>query len=227
MKIRQGIKWLKDLYPFLSKEEFFKILFSFILLGSVGTWLNHKFQEGSWERNVKYELFKIDLDADKDTVSGLAGLIDKRLFAAQQVVWVIDGGRTSAIESTWQTYMETVVDWNENVSLYQTEVAKLSDDVLAGELLREEDDLNNEIPKSIHYKFYRIHQNLLLLKECFYSNCDKSSRLTETSLLLEALNDQKFKYIATVNQIMANKAAGLKSSPADFLDQYGKRKINN
>lgn len=177
----------KKFWPPLPKEEFFKIILSFIFLVLAGSILNFIFQQDSWTRQAKFELAKTELDNDRQIASGLSPLIDERLFTAQQVIEAIKDNNQNEINNAWSAYMEAVSKWNTNSSGYQAKLDLAFNYDIGGQLQADIDDLNNEIPNSIHYKFVKIHQNLLSLKSCFNSGCEKQSYLAKLSKLIVSL----------------------------------------
>ena len=189
---------LKSVY----KGELMRIGLTFILVGliggGIGILLNKEYQDSSWERDVKYELAKTEVEDGKKLIFELSALMDQRWFAAHQIFWIITEGERAVDEDVWNAYMQTVTDWNRNVGTFQSRLIDFSGTDIARELLTYEDDLNNEIPTSIHYKFFRIHERLSNLKNCALG-CDYQGNITKLNALIQALTDQKSRLLSDLN----------------------------
>lgn len=216
-KIKSKIKWFASLWPFIEKEEFFKILFSFVVVGLIGSYLNSSFQNKSWERQVRYELLKNELEDNNKTILELTSLTEQRLFSAKQFIWAVKDNKPKIAEESWVNYMESVNKWNINSTVLQTKLAQMSGYETAAELLTYTDDLNNEIPNSIHYKFVKLHQNLLSLRECYYSGCNQQAILMKLDRYIDTLTEQQTKLIGKLNDLTIKKYNSLKLSPSNYL----------
>jgi len=205
-------------WPFLGKEEFSKIVISFVLLVLVGGYLNSNFQERSWERQVRYELLKNEIETERELISEITGLVDQRLFAVEQVIWAIKDNRRNNMPDLWQGYMETVNRWNINDNVIQTRLVQMFGYEVAAEFLTDTDDKNNVIPLSIHYKFYEIHQSLLSLKGCVQLGCDYQKDLKRIGALIEALSEQQSRFLGDLNARLISKNNLLKASPSAYMD---------
>ena len=138
-------------------------------------------------------------------------LIDNRLLNAQRVVWLIQDGNYNDFPEIWSQYMNSVIEWNINVNNYQSQIAYSFSRDLSSELLADTDDLNNEIPNSIHYKFYRMHELILKVRACFYSGCDKTNDLENLRSIFSIFIDKKFRFFDSLNN-------SLKEKPKTYKD---------
>ena len=205
-------------WPIISQEEFFKLLFTFIIIVFAGSWINNQFQDRTWDRQVRYELLKNELDDERSTINDLTKLINKRLFATNQIIWAYQNGNSSLIDSQWEQYMTTVNEWNTEDTVIQSKLVQTYGYSIAGEFLNETDDLNNDIPTSIHYKFFKIHQELLIIRNCKQQGCSTSKAFAVISKLTEAVTDQQSRYLGNLNKNLINQFEGLKTSPLNYIN---------
>ena len=205
----------KKWWPLLSKEELSKILISFIFIAVIGGYLNYSFQRQTWERQVNYELLKNELADEKNTVSELTSLVEERLYATKQLIWASKDGKS--LENYWHVYMEAVNKWNINNKLLQTKLVQISDYETAAQFLTYEDDLNNTEPSSIHYKFYKIHEDLLFLKKCYHPTCNKEKEIKNLEEKINTLTEQETNLIVKLNEVTIKKYNNLKLNPFDYL----------
>jgi hypothetical protein len=212
------IQWSKFTFgwPWLPKEEVAKILLSFVLLGLVGFFLNLFYQSKTWNRQTRYELFKSELDDNRHTLSEITELIEQRLFATQRFMWAVEDRKV--IESSWEEYMEVVQKWNLNDQMLQNKIAQMLGWEMASQFLTDVKDLENEEPKSIHYKFVRIHEHLIALRKCYYSGCNFENDLNQATKLIEDLIEQETKFLGDLNGAIIEKYTKFTRDPSKFLD---------
>lgn len=186
-----------------NKNELIKITYtavlSFTLIALIGGGLGYHFQTEARKQEVNFELLKSRIEHRELLISELSSLIDRRYYATQAVLWSIEEGNYANLESEWRLYSESVRLWNENVYKYQSQLRLLVNDDVAAILLTYTDDLNNDTPQSIHYKFFRINQELTSFRSCSITGlCDINPSSKEINDLLQSLNDRRFELIGEV-----------------------------
>jgi len=196
---------LKERTRPLPSHEYFKTLLTFILIIAGGAILNYQFQKSSWNREASFELLKIELNDNKETINTLTYLIEDRFSNAQRVIWAVQSNDYDDFQKTWNDYMLSVNGWNRNVARYQSLVTRSFDRSLGEQLLTYTDDLNNEIPVSIHFKFYRIHEYILSLRNCFYGGCSRTNILDKLNVLQIDFIDAKFNFLERLDSSLLQK----------------------
>lgn len=208
--------FVRSLWP-LSKEETSKIILSFFLLCLVGTYLNHQFQTQSWERQVQYDILKDDFEEKRQVLLDLTQLVNERLFATQKVLWSLEDGNEVRISGSWERYLGVVEKWNQNISLMQQRLVRSFGYEVASELLTYDDDLNNMVPGSIHYKFYKVHQELAAMRECYYNGCLIPHDSTKVESLIDHLIAQETLLLSRLNYGVNEYYGKLQSSPVELI----------
>jgi hypothetical protein len=220
MKFKEKMRipvWLKNLWPLIPKEEFFKILFSALFAFSAGWFLNCVFQKATFEREARFELVKTEINESKSTVFEVMSLVDQRLFLTQKVIWVIESGDKNNVTKEWNEYMDVINKWNENDLVLQARLNQAFGYEVGGQFLSGSEDKRQKIPTSIHYKFYKIHEKILDLKNCLYSSCNNEEGIrNRIDLLMEELNKQQSILFANLNSALIKKQNNLRKSPTIF-----------
>lgn len=190
---------MKKIYSFLKKEGLhstvisFFLTFIFVTIG--GLLLNSSIQNRQDERQRDYENYKFQLEKKDYTTKLVSENIDLRYLKAIRVLASIKSNKN------WEEYMESVTQWNIQKEQMRQNIVKYFDWGMASELISDENDSNSEIPKTIHYKFVKLHNYLVEIRNGDYTKIKKAQ-----DLLYQEIVPQKDKLITQMieNQVELN-----------------------
>lgn len=187
------IKWIY--LNILRKEWFHQTITTFILIAIVGGLYNSYLQNKINDRQREYENYKFQLEKKDYTTKLVSENIDLRYLKATRVLSSINSNKN------WEEYMESVTQWNIQKEQMRQNIVKYFDWGMASELISNENDSNSEIPKTIHYKFVKLHNYLVEIKKGDYLKIKKAQ-----NLLYDEISPQKDRLITQMieNQIELN-----------------------
>jgi hypothetical protein len=178
--------------------------------------VNYQFQNLSWEREARFELLKADFIENKSAVNDITALIARRLFLAEQFVEAVKSKNTVQVTEAWNRYMDSVEDWNKNLGPIRVHLDSFAK-AESSELVTDYDDLNNLIPASLHYKFYRLHEYLLELRKCAIQNCVTQDRLYKIGTLVSQIGEQRDSYILKISSDLYQKNLSFERDPGKYV----------
>lgn len=187
------IKWIY--LNILRKEWFHQTITTFILIILIGGLYNSYLQNKINERQIKYENYKFQLEKKDYTTKLVSENIDLRYLKAIRVLASINSNKN------WEEYMESVTQWNIQKEQMRQNIVKYFDWGMASELISDENDSDSEIPKTIHYKFVKLHNYLVEIRNGDYTKIKKAQ-----DLLYKEIGPQKDKLITQMieNQVELN-----------------------
>jgi hypothetical protein len=142
-----------------------KLLLGFLLTTMVGGVLTVLFQQYSWKRQVRLDLYRQRYKDGTDLLARVSSLIDRRYFALQRVAWAIDAGAPSASTAEKEKeYFAIVVKWNGNLRALHNSIRLLIGENEALAFLDYEDDNRPDAPRSLHYRFVVAHRAVMNAK---------------------------------------------------------------
>jgi hypothetical protein len=197
--------------------EVFKIILSSVLIYGFGSLLNSQIQTQYWDRQVRYELLSNKIVKDNAVLDEVTSAINERLFASKQFIWSVRDSKDASLSESWNQYYETVIQWNNKSELLQSRLLQMAGAETAAQFLTYEDDLNLDIPNSIHYKFYKIHQLLLHIKGCYYSGCNIRQDFYQLDKLIGALTEQETILVGKLNGGITKTNNLLLKSPSNYF----------
>lgn len=173
----------KKIYFFLKKEELHTTVIGFLLTGVLVTAvvfrLNSNFQKQESERQRQFEMFRFNLEKKDETITLVSSKIDSRHLASFRVLSNVGSQRT------WDTYIESVEEWNIAQGQIRTKLATYYDWNFAAEIISESNDSSDIVPKTIHYKFVRLHNLLVSIR------LGDKTKINEANKLLEEIQKQR------------------------------------
>ena len=139
-----------------------KLLFGFLLTTLVGGILTVLFQQYSWKRQVRLDLYRQRYRDGTDLLARVSSLIDRRYFALQRLMWSIDerASPTNIIDKE-REYFAVVVEWNGNLRALHNSIRLLIGENEALAFLDYEDDKRPNAPRSLHYRFVLAHRSVM------------------------------------------------------------------
>ncbi len=163
------IKW--TYLNILKKEWFHQTITTFILIAIIGGLYNSYLQNKINDRQREYENYKFQLEKKDYTTKLVSENIDLRFLKATRVLASINS------INNWEEYMESVTRWNIQKEQMRQNVAKYFNWEIASIIISEENDSNKEMPKTIHYKFVKLHNYLVDIRNGDYSKIKKAQNL--------------------------------------------------
>lgn len=139
-----------------------------------GAWLTNYYQEQAWRREQQFELFRYGFDQGLKVVDELSELTSRRLFGLNRVVWVAKGTGTGDLETAWNSYYETVEDWNIKLAVYKSRLQRFIGSEAAEAFLSADDaalSYQEGEPVSLHGQFLLAHQKVRALVDCVRRHC--------------------------------------------------------
>lgn len=153
----------------LINSQVFIVLVGFILTGIIGHYLTSSYQDQSWIRDKKHQIFKQELADVKETLESLNKLVSTRLYSLQKVHWALERKDKDDIRNQWEEYNQVKDTWNIQVVIYKNKLRRLfqgdlHDDLLAHESLLDED---KNIELSLHSSFRKNHNKTKFWVDCY------------------------------------------------------------
>jgi hypothetical protein len=115
------------------------LILGFVLTTLCGGLVNEMHTRSTWKRDKRFELLKGELAKHEELLSDLTKVVGARVFRLQRVVWLLDPAATPApetwqlnddaqkeLKTRWETYYQTVVDWNVNYRTYAIKIRILA-----------------------------------------------------------------------------------------------------
>lgn len=146
-----------------------------MLTGGVGQYLTKKYQDASWERDRKYEVFKQEIEEAKKTLEEVNFHISARAYSLQKVHWRLESRDLVGAEAEYKKYIEIKDNWNKKVRMYRNKLKRLVDTDLAFILLDSENSVNVPKKESVHAYFANAHAKTRTWLKCLQTNCDDIS----------------------------------------------------
>lgn len=191
-----SIGFLKEIW---FKQTILQVFLTFILIGCLGAWYNSYLQNKLDERQRKYENYKFQLDKKDSTINMVAENINLRYLNSDRIISSINS------DKIWLDYMSSVTEWNLKIEQMRSNIATYYTDRwdMASELIdyTESTDISSDsIPKSIHYKFVKLHKYIIEIKK------GDKSKIKYAEILLSKIREQKDKLLTSMieDQIIIN-----------------------
>ena len=196
-------------------SQIFLLILGFILTGIVGHYLTSKYQEKSWERDRKYEVFKQEIEEAKKTLEEVNLHISSRTYSLQKVHWELESHDLQGAKREYKKYIEVKDDWNKKIRIYRNKMKRLVDYDLAFLLLDSENSVNVPKKASVHAYFANAHAKSRTWLRCLESNCSelKSNGISAHQSLKELFQASDH-FIDESYAVFLKKYKGLQVSPS-------------
>ena len=182
-----------------------------ILATVAGAWLTNYYQEQSWMREKRFEVYRYRFDEGLKLLDELSDVMGQRLFGLNRVVWVAKGTGTGTLDQVWQEYYESVVEWNATLARNKSRLARLVSTEAAEAFAGAQDAALADaeaIPPSIHRSFLVTHQKVRTVVDCVRDRCRepaKQQALQDAQEALTALGEAIDAFLANcTNQLYAS-----------------------
>ncbi|MCP4653639.1 MAG: hypothetical protein GY858_09715 [Candidatus Omnitrophica bacterium] len=190
------------------------LIIGFFLTGVVGHYLTIIYQDVSWERDKKYEVFKQEIEEAKRALEEVNLHISSRTYKLQKTHWALENGDLSNANKEYKQYVEEKDLWNQKVRIYRNKIKRLVDHDLAFKLLDSNNAVNIANKESVHAYFAIAHAKTRLWKRCLAEECsDKSEKQKTAHVALNELFKATDKFIDNSYTIFLGKYKNLKNSP--------------
>jgi hypothetical protein len=116
----------------------------FCLTTLCGAIISARFADSSWRKDKRYELFKAHLAKHEALLSDVTTIVGARTYRMQRVVWAtdaeagaapetwqLDAEKKNNLQSFWDDYYKTVIDWNLNYRNYAARIRLLAGNEVA------------------------------------------------------------------------------------------------
>lgn len=156
------------------------VLLTFFLTGIVGTHINTKYQQATWDRQQRFERLQRRIADETQFVDRLSDLYDKRKFGLRRVVWEAETGDPLSTSRRWDDYYGSVVEWNLALNSNARKIRRLGGDQVKSVFLDKSDEQHLDRATSLHYKIAYAHDQVLALRTCVIKkSCAQSSQMVE------------------------------------------------
>lgn len=143
------------------------MLVGFLLTTVAGSYINHRYQRASSERQQRFEQLKRTLDKQELLLDSLSELVAARHYWLTKVYLVLrDHDPPERVEEVWGEYFPKVTDWNLQLRVNWTKLHRLADEETAARFFTVEDDQEFDPPETVHGQFRYAHVAVLDLRHC-------------------------------------------------------------
>lgn len=159
-----------------------------------------------YQYQIRQLCYQRDMEVFKERFSGGMSLLDdislaasQRLMGMERLLWVIKETSKGNIETAWDDYYKTVLDWNVQQLVFKTKLIQyIGNPSLVDELMNDNDSVltiyHHKDPKSLHAHFLEAHRLIKQLYECAEHNC------SEKNLLIDEVQDKIIKVGLSIEQ---------------------------
>lgn len=189
------MKKFKYFYNFLKKEQLhqtcvsFLLTFLFVTIGGLA--FNQYFQNKQDERQREYEFFRFQLEKKDDTMTLVSENINLRYLNSVRVLY------SPYSDDVWSRYIDSVTQWNVQLEQMRQSTATYYGWEFVEKIIDGSNDSHNETPTTIHYKFVKLHEYLVDIRNGDSSKINAAKKLQEeivtqkNSLLTLMIEDLK------------------------------------
>lgn len=161
---------LSKIWNFLN-SQLVLLLVGFVLTGVVGHYLTTTYQDASWERDKKYEVFKQEIEEAKKSLEEVNLHISSRTYSLQKVHWELESHDLNGAEKQYENYIKVKDSWNKKIRIYRNKLKRLVDEDLAFQLLDSENAVNVPKKESVHAHFASAHGKTRDWINCLRGSC--------------------------------------------------------
>jgi hypothetical protein len=161
------------------KSKIGLLVLGFVLTTVCGALINGMYTNSTWKRDKRFELLKAELQKHDDLLSDLTKILGTRTFRLQRVVWVTDPEASPApdiwqlndqtknrLNTRWDEYYQSVVDWNVNYRNYAVKLRLLAGDEMADKFfVGDPSGARISKPGTLCWRFEKCHEVVSLLKK--------------------------------------------------------------
>lgn len=169
--------WFLRKYKFLKDEQLHQTVLSFILTLTFitvgGLWFNSYFQNRQDLRQREYEFYRFQLEKKDETMAFVSENINLRYLNSVRVLY------SPTSEDVWKRYIDSVTEWNITLEQMRQKMTTYYGWELTSKLIDEGSDSSNDIPKTIHYKFIKLHTYLTAIRNGDFSKIKKAQQLQQ------------------------------------------------
>ncbi len=197
--------------------EFINSNFGMLVLGTIittilGSWLNHKFQKDSWEREANFQILQQELNDGNNFIENLSDQINRRFFNLQRVLWVLESSSNKErILEIWDEYYQSVIEWNQKLDANRHHLEIFGGKQLANQFMSPGDSEAQANPKSIHGYFRLAHIRILEARSLKFKNSSKyQNKIREVRNYLEMVNKKIDRFIYDLTKMHQAKVKQIK-----------------
>lgn len=206
------MKIFKKIWKLLNESKFVLIVVGFLLTSVVGSFLTHRFQTTSWEREKRFEILRRRLNYAEEFLDGLSELINKRFIGLQRIMWDLEKKKVNLARSKWNEYYEVVLEWNRTLNTNRNKIVRLIGEEEGSLFLDYADERYPDKPRCLHGYFRLTHTRVLKALRTFEkNNKDMSRDLKKAQEALRALDIMSDNYIDMINTRFLNRAKELEN----------------
>lgn len=206
---------ISKIWNFLN-SQFILLLGGFLLTGVVGHYLTINYQNASWEKDKKYEVFKQEIEEAKKVLEEVNLHISSRTYSLQKVHWKLESRDLEGAEVEYASYIMVKDSWNKKIRIYRNKLKRLVDHNLAFILLDSANSVNVPKKGSVHAYFAIAHEETMSWLKCLRSNCNDFDVKGENAHnALKELFQVTDSFIDESYSIFLRKYKNLQSTPAE------------
>ncbi|MBP6974557.1 MAG: hypothetical protein KBB54_01290 [Candidatus Pacebacteria bacterium] len=189
--------WFLRKYKFLKEEQLHQTVLSFILTLTFitvgGLWFNSHFQNRQDLRQREYEFYRFQLEKKDETMAFVSENINLRYLNSVRVLYSPNS------EDVWKRYTDSVTEWNITLEQMRQKMATYYGWELTSKLIDEGSDSLSDTPKTIHYKFTKLHTYLIAIRNGDFSKLKKAQQLQQ-----EIVNQKDEVLTSMIENLKAN-----------------------
>ena len=161
----------KQIFTNILNSNLSLLCFGFLFTSIVGQHLNSTYQDESWKREKRYELFKQEIKETSKVVEDITNDISKRVYIMQKYIWILENEDIEKINLISREYREVKDLWNIKVLPYENKLKKLVDIKLSKKF-----NSKNKTKETIQRSFKETHSKLSNWKKCIINKCYKEKK---------------------------------------------------
>jgi len=196
--------------------KFLFLLVQIVAIATSGLFVNYFIQHSITNREQKFEIYVRNLNEAEKALQNISDIVNKRIFQLQRVFWAFQHGDDENAAKDWESYRETIDEWNIKDMSYAIKFKTYYDSQLADSFFRNGSSNVGKTASLYHY-FYIAHRAVLDWKSCLKKVCGRESKknvckttecdghLEKTRVSLDRLNSKAEQLIAKTTEYYATK----------------------
>jgi len=215
---RSSLIFFKKLANFFTSSIGLLVL-GFVLTTVCGAIINGMYTSSTWKRDKQFELLKSELAKHDELLSDLTKMLGTRVYRLQRVVWGTDpdtppGPETwplteeakTKLNTLWNEYHQTVVEWNVSYRTYTIKLRALTGDEIADKFfVGDTSGARRAKPGTLCRYFEHSHEAVATLKKAALTSQVDRSKHDEAQREVDDLYNRVDDFVAQLYRAVAEK----------------------
>lgn len=195
------------------------LVLGFVLTTVCGAIINGMYTSSTWKRDKQFELLKSELAKHDELLSDLTKMLGTRVYRLQRVVWGTDpdtppGPETwplteeakTKLNTLWNEYYQTVVEWNVSYRTYTIKLRALTGDEIADKFfVGDTSGARRAKPGTLCRYFEHSHEAVATLKKAALTSQVDRSKHDEAQREVDDLYNRVDDFVAQLYRAVAEK----------------------